>query len=680
MSACEQEELTPRTNARFSVAYIQEIDDSGVEFASNIYDFGSEEITEYGFMYSLKLLPLPDNSEVISQQGKPEKQFVLKAEHSLIKGETYLVVAFIQTTTGRIYSEPQRFVSQGAAGFILEKLEYKEPIFYGDTITVWGSNMSDLSASYSVEFQNKEARVTDVKKESFKFTIPEFYNFNTSGNGPDYFDISIQVLEKKIEMNVNIPFQNAEFQEMETQFIDYGDTIEILGNYLKDANLKIATSIDVPESIYANNVTLEYAGDDKVVFKPNPENAGLHKHLTLEIRGKLYSLGTKVFEYNPTEIDPGQHMLLKPGDYLTIKGSNFNTQAPQIHHGILNGYPIIIYPEASDSESLTFRIGFLNFLFKRTNEFKIKTFEQVSQHAVTFELTNPDLPYMFNPFSPLTSPENWDLGNMASFEGKGFALGNKEIFEIDVENKTVNIVSELQIGANQLRFTFGVVHGENWYLGGGLSDDSNAINHTFFVFNLRTKEIRRLPDLPLNQWIPMLVHAVNGQLYFEGGLEPNTQNDHRLRYKFDIQTEKWFRLPDKEESRRVVGRTIAFEYDGKQLAIGEPTGPGDEGSGLFVFDSAKETWQLLKRLEELGNIGVKTDEVFVIGNKAFLMGSSMFVLNLDTWQLRPVTNLAVPAHLKCNFYRTMAFMAKSNIYVWDCNDNLWEIDLERLEY
>ncbi|EPR69567.1 hypothetical protein [Cyclobacterium qasimii] len=111
LSACEQEELSPRTNPRFSATSIQSIDETGVEFISKIYDFGSEEIIEYGFLYSLNDYPIIENSEVISKVGKPENQFSMKVENSLAKGQNYYVVAFIQTSTERVYSEPIGFVS-----------------------------------------------------------------------------------------------------------------------------------------------------------------------------------------------------------------------------------------------------------------------------------------------------------------------------------------------------------------------------------------------------------------------------------------------------------------------------------------------------------------------------------------------------------------------------------------
>ena len=304
LSACEQEELSPRTNPRFTATSIKSIDETGVEFACNIYDFGSEEIIEYGFLYSLNDYPIMENSEVISQVGKPENQFSLKVEQSLIKGANYAVVAFIQTSTERVYSKPIGFVSQGAPGFTFEKLEYKNPVFYGDTITVKGNRLSKLTEKYAVTFQNQEAKVINIEESSFKFIVPEFYDFNTSGNGPDYFDITLQVLDKTISMNVNIPFHAAEFEKRDPQLIDYGGSVEIHGNYLKDANLKIVTSDAILESIYWTNVTIEYVGNDKIVFKPRTSYSETNQYLTLEIRGKFYSLGNEIFQFNHPNSTP----------------------------------------------------------------------------------------------------------------------------------------------------------------------------------------------------------------------------------------------------------------------------------------------------------------------------------------------------------------------------------------
>ncbi|WP_162340573.1 Kelch repeat-containing protein [Cyclobacterium salsum] len=675
---CVNPEMTPRTNPRFSVAFIQEIDESGAEFAANVYDFGSEEILEYGFLYSTHWNPRPAYAEELKQTGKPEKYFILKAEHSMAKGEIYYVVAYVKTLSGVVYSEPHPFVSKGTVGFIFEKFDYNQPLFFGDTVAVYGENLSSVIANYKVTFQGEEARVIEVQKHFFKFIIPDFQNFDRYSE-PDVFRISMEIVDKEMEMNVLMPFREPEFADMAIQQIDYGGTVEILGDYLVDPNLVVTISPQPSEYPIRGTVTMVSADRNKIVFKPNPVYAGEENVIELEIRGKKYNLGSGVFKYNPTELDPGQHIVTGYGDQFSITGKNINYAAPYYHRGVLNGQTYEINYEQSNSETLSLRFVTQGYLFDRINDFRVQTFDNVSQNSATIELTDPDIPFMRKPIPSIALAEYLRFGNMTSFEGKGYALGNKEIFEVAVASRSMTPLRALQLGTYRLSFTFSVAHGENWYLGGGQTTDLNPSNRAFFVFNLRSGEIRRLPDLPLDQRNPMLVHVVNDHLYVEGGHTPERGEDHRLRYKFDIRSEKWVRLPDKEEGRMVVGRTVPFTFNGRHLAFGEPDGTGDEHSGLFEFDLTTERWNLVKRFSDIGRMGVKTDEVFIVGNKAILMGIEIFVLDLETMEMSQVTNLSHPSYLTCEFLRVMAFMANGKIYAWDCNETFWEIDPERFD-
>jgi hypothetical protein len=196
---------------------------------------------------------------------------------------------------------------------------------------------------------------------------------------------------------------------------------------------------------------------------------------------------------------------------------------------------------------------------------------------------------------------------------------------------------------------------------------------------MKSGEIKRLPDLPFDQWRPILVHIINDHLFLEGGIGHELGEDHKLRYKFDLNSEKWTRLPDKAVGRHINGRTIPFHYKGKHFAIGEPNGTGDDLTGLFEFDVITETWHLSKRFPELGGRGLATDDVFVIDNKAILMSTDIYLLNLETMELSQVTNLSQKEYLTCGLPRTMAFMLNRKIYIWDCNETFWEIDPERFE-
>ena len=77
---------------------------------------------------------------------------------------------------------------------------------------------------------------------------------------------------------------------------------------------------------------------------------------------------------------------------------------------------------------------------------------------------------------------------------------------------------------------------------------------------------------------------------------------------------------------------------------------------------------------------IKTDQVFILGNNAYLLGSSMRVLNLGNYEIRQVTNFAFSDLLNYNYYRNMAFMSRGDIYILDRDSHLWEIDLEKLTY
>ncbi len=678
---CEKPELIPRTNPRVSVAFIQDIDDSGAQFTANIYDFGSEEILEYGFLYSTNSAPRPENSETLRLNGKPNAQFEIKAEHSMVKGKTYYVVAFLKTESGMVFSQPQSFVSQGAAGFVFEKLEYKEPLFFGDTITVIGSNFSNNRTNYKVRFQREESHVVDAEHGFFKFTVPEISNIHHISGQPNIFDLSFEVLGKKMEMEVHIDFQDAVIEEKETQWIDYGGTIEINGDFFLDRNIRVFTMYYGVNGLeYKSAMTIESSDRKKIVAKPSPISAQQKNYVQVEIRGKAYDLGPEVFKYNPTEIDPGQRYVVSYDEPFFIKGRNFNVAAGYKHRGMVDGQSFELNAKATDSETLEVKIRARSFILGRTNDLKIETLGQISQNSLRIALTDPDIPFIRKPIPSLSLASFLKYGNMTGFEDKGYALGNREIFKIDIPNKTMAPLRALQIGAQSLRFTFSVAHGENWYLGGGHTSNLNPFNRSFFVLNMRSGEVRRLPDLPLNQFRPMLSHIVNNHLYLEGGLEPESGNDHRLRYKFNLSTQQWTRLPDKVAQRNVVGRTVAFHYKGRHLSIGEPIGTGDEGGGLFEFDTSTENWHLLKRFPLLGINGVKTDEVFIVGEKAILMGREMRVLNLETMELRMVTNLSNLTYLTCEFHRNMAFMANGKIYAWDCDETIWEIDPERLEY
>ena len=81
--SCHTEEPVPLSHPRFSVAFVQDIDANRVQFAANVFDYGSEEILEFGFAFGREPNPRKGSSEFVRQSGKPDAFFSLDAAHGM---------------------------------------------------------------------------------------------------------------------------------------------------------------------------------------------------------------------------------------------------------------------------------------------------------------------------------------------------------------------------------------------------------------------------------------------------------------------------------------------------------------------------------------------------------------------------------------------------------------------
>ncbi|MFC5624424.1 hypothetical protein [Algoriphagus winogradskyi] len=111
-SCNDKENVLPRTNPRFSTPSVQVINQSEVEFIAQVYDYGSDEIIEYGFVFNNRSQLEIGKDQVVKGSGRPEKSFRLVSNHSFEISKTYYVVAFIKTNKSVIYSQAIPFNSK----------------------------------------------------------------------------------------------------------------------------------------------------------------------------------------------------------------------------------------------------------------------------------------------------------------------------------------------------------------------------------------------------------------------------------------------------------------------------------------------------------------------------------------------------------------------------------------
>src|SRR5690606_3760609 len=151
-----------------------------------------------GFLYSTEAVPRFDNSEVVKGSGKPDRSFSLKATHSMVSGNTYFVVAYLKTTNDVVFSQPYEFKSLGSAGFVFEKFEHKEQIYFGDTIKVLASNLSQTASLYSVHFDRLPVAIGEITDDYFTFIIPSQLPSKSAWSWDTPYHISIEIAKKKM--------------------------------------------------------------------------------------------------------------------------------------------------------------------------------------------------------------------------------------------------------------------------------------------------------------------------------------------------------------------------------------------------------------------------------------------------------------------------------------------------
>ena len=78
---------------------------------ANVFDYGSDEIIEYGFIFNSRSQLDIEKDEVVKESGSPGKSFTLMSNYSLDQSKTYYVKVFIRTNKAVVYSDVISFKS-----------------------------------------------------------------------------------------------------------------------------------------------------------------------------------------------------------------------------------------------------------------------------------------------------------------------------------------------------------------------------------------------------------------------------------------------------------------------------------------------------------------------------------------------------------------------------------------
>ncbi|MCH7414386.1 IPT/TIG domain-containing protein [Belliella sp. R4-6] len=622
--SCQEEAEIEIDNPQFSVAYIQETSQSGVSLSANVYNSGKVEIIEHGFMITrFPIIPRFDNSEIFSIQGAPSKTFEVKVNHSLEATRDYNVVAYIKTSQGYVYSVPEKFRSEGSDGFIFESIDIKNPIYFGDTITVFGTNLSNLIGNYEINFNGIKANVVAISSEYFKFTLPLISDDPNTIN----YNFNFKISGKTFNAWFPITFREPELYLQNINTFNFIDTVVIRGKYLGSNIQNIENRM-----LNGQSSSLEIISntDSLFSFKLNSSFISTQPTVNLTLRNRRLS-NVRLFNLNQTELDPDQEIIgeFKEENSYEITGENFNSN-------IINGETILVngnistdfYPaRLPEPNKLYIRPN--GMLEGRVNQISIRSMGKESNHSVKFTQTNPDI----KTSQPNLNSFNYSIisqqaNSFNGFRSRKLLTIENAIFEIDFEAQAIVKKMENWSIFNNLNTIFNLQHNDHELYISTYSQD--LFDPKFYKVDLTSNTIKELPSLPIKLYKPRRVFSTSRYLYIEGGqLAENVAVLGQLtnqRWRFDLTNETWEKLTNGNFSSSLIIFEKVNKFNNSPMLVEK------ENSQIRVmkFEENLEGWVEVKKFQNINTSRIIQDFILIDSDVFTIEEDGAYKLNLNT--------------------------------------------------
>lgn len=635
--SCQKEEdVKPATNPRFSVAYIQELDSEGVQFAANVFDFGSDEILEYGFVYSSSSLPKVDKDDMVSQTGKPGSTFELKGTHSMKLGQKYWVAAFIKTSKGIVYSKVIDFISKGSLGFLFSEIVAPSSVYFGDTITVKGSGFSKILGNYRATIQGSPAKVLEVSESGFSLVIPEIFSFGEKQAIEGLYDIEISVAGKVLALEYPLNFRQPIFKIDPNQNVNYEDTVKIQGSYLLSEAVQAKYILENGEEYFLPIVDFS---ESQIRFKPVAKFSDPNPEIHVTVRGKKYIVSNS-FRLKAPEVEPNQVFTRRTFDWFTLKGKNFNIHYPEWNSLSFGGLDLNYEIQSVTPTSLTLRTSAGNDQYiPRNIEVYPNNSGQNSVNSIGLTFTDPILPF-FNPEGIFR--EDYGVGGGISMGDYGYFFRVNSVYKFTPSTRKMELVAENNLSEVLLANIFTLKSPNGKIYSGGHADNVFLFQSSpeMFEFDPANNSLSKLPKIPSDVIQPLSVYSTDRYLYYEGGFkitpaEGYVEVNERWRYEFS--TKSWEKLASQTGIKDYSLRLKSFWYKGKLYQIGVENRE-DNVIALQEFDQLQETWTTIVNFSNQSP--VESEIIPIIGNEAFLFTPAQVIkINLDTYTESTVKNI-----------------------------------------
>lgn len=635
--SCQKEEdVKPATNPRFSVAYIQELDSEGVQFAANVFDFGSDEILEYGFVYSSSSLPKVDKDDMVSQTGKPGSTFELKGTHSMKLGQKYWVAAFIKTSKGIVYSKVIDFVSKGSLGFLFSEIEAPSSVYFGDTLKVKGSGFSKILGNYRATVQGTPAKVLEVSESGFSLVIPDLFSFGEKQAIEGLYDIEMTVAGKILALEYPLNFRQPIFQIDPNQSVNFEDTVKIQGSFLLSETVQAKYILENGEEYFLPIVDFS---ESQIRFKPAAKFSDPNPEIQVTVRGKKYIVSNS-FRLKAPEVDPNQVFTQKVFSGFTVSGKNLNIHYPEWNSLSFAKSDLNYVITSVSPTALSFQVsGGESAYIPRETEIFFNNSGQNSTNSAKVRFTDPVLPFMR---ADQVFKEQVGVGGGVSMGDFGYFFRVKSIYKFTPSTRKMEFVADIKNSDVLLANIFTLKSPNGKIYSGGHADNVffTQSSPEMFEFDPSNNTLVKLPKIPSDVIQPFSVYATEKYLYYEEGFKITPAEGYvevNERWRFDFALRIWEKLDDQIEIKDYSYNFKTFWYNGKLYKIGIDNELGGFNV-LKEFDPIQDLW--ITKVILSYNSQLYTEVIPIIGNEAYLASFNLIIkLNLDTFQESIVKNI-----------------------------------------
>jgi len=526
--SCENESLSPRINPQFGIALIQEVSASGVQFGATIYEFGSEPIIEYGFVFSPLGDPKLHNADFVRGTGTPERYFELEANSSLEKGRTYFVAAYLKTENATLYSKEVSFQSQGSEGFLVESVEWPL-LFKGveERVRIKGEKFSSIKSNYSAEINGIKMDVELIDSENFEIIIPEDFHLRIAGqNVPTA--MKVRIAGKEFFGVYNSRFVEPSFDQAELKSLTFTDTFQIEGQNLLFAPIELTVD-GVPRDIISID-------SEKLTFQAYnvsnpPANSTKSPVISMKARGLSYELG-KLYTLKAPEID-NTSVRLSKSSRLVLNGRNFIPSVVNFNN-LIDQYGEK-FGDLIGASPNQVQYG-ISLIPNRKLNLKIKNFDLYS-NPVSVEITDPLIPLRKGP----KEISNFSQKGIV-ISDMGYYINNTGLYELGFEYP----FASKKVGDVPFPENYFFEKIDDKILIGGGAFSPLTIRKEIYLFDPKTKQLEQLSELPEGLLGFNVVYKVDNKLFFERGVrfEGSGQRTTQENWVLDLSSSSWTRLSD----------------------------------------------------------------------------------------------------------------------------------------